>query len=175
MLDLHLLHHAADPLIFPRDGLPKIDEHHFRQLTFLISLCRLVTTTGKLPRGKLKHSFTCRTSNPLGGLSKLKMQPIQVLWQIGVHTYLSRSKTSPITLSRRTFSRHVAYPVRLHLDRHAQHGRCFTGPGDKELYPNPNILRRNPYRSDSDRYECNLKLPPGQKQGHTGGYPKAKR
>ena len=114
-----------------------------------------------------KRSLTCRTSNPLGGLSKSKMQPIQVLWQIGVHTYLSRSKTAPITLSRRTFSRHVAYPVRLHLDSHAQHGRCLAGPGDKELYPNPNILRRNPYRSDSDRYECNLKLPPGQKQSWT--------
>ena len=166
MLDLHLLHHAADPLIFPRDGLPKIDEHHFRQLIFLISLCRLVTTTGKMPTGKLKRSFTCRTSNPplLGGLSKSMLQPAQVLWQISLHTYLSRSKTSPVTLSRRTFSRHVAYPVRLHLDSHAQHGRCFTGPGDKELNPNPNILRRSPYRSDSDRYECSLKLPCAKKR-----------
>ena len=39
--------------------------------------------------------------------------------------------------------------------------------GGKELNPNPNILRRSPYRSDSDRYECNLKLPPGQKQSWT--------
>ena len=169
MQHLYFLRPAADPLIFPRDGLPKIDEHHFRQLIFLISLCRLVTTTGKLPTGKLKRSFTCRASNPplLGGLSNSKLQPTQALWQISLHTYLSRSKTSPITLSRRAFARHVAYSVRLHLDSHAQHGRCFTGPGDKELYPSPNILRRNPYRSDSDRYECNLKLPPGQKQSWT--------
>ena len=115
----------------------------------LCRLGRLGTTTGKLPPGKLNVAshVAQATLFLLGGLSKSKMQPIQVLWQIGVHTYLSRSKTSPVTLSRRTFSRHVAYPVRLHLDSHAQHGRCFTGPGDKELNPNPNILRRNPYRS----------------------------